>query len=241
MPLFEDNLSPYLTAVEQASTPATPSAGAQKLFIRTSDHTLCYVNSSGAVTQVGVGTGMTNPLTTTGDMIYSSSGTTPARLAIGTSAQALVGGTTPAWSSAVGILQSAVAKRTAGDLTTTSTSFVDATSLTVTLTTGARRCLVFFNGSAGNDTYSNNTAFDVALDGTLQGGTYGLLLVGQSSLSGGANINVPVAITYLTPVLSAASHTIKIQWRVDGGTGKLFASSGVTPAILTVIETGLTT
>lgn len=42
--------------------------------------------------------GMTNPLTTTGDTIYSSSGTTPARLGIGTSGQVLtVSGGLPAW------------------------------------------------------------------------------------------------------------------------------------------------
>jgi hypothetical protein len=42
--------------------------------------------------------GMTNPMTTTGDTIYSSSGSTPARLGIGTSGQFLtVSGGVPAW------------------------------------------------------------------------------------------------------------------------------------------------
>ena len=42
--------------------------------------------------------GMTNPLTTTGDTIYSSSGTTPARLPIGTASQILtVSGGLPSW------------------------------------------------------------------------------------------------------------------------------------------------
>jgi hypothetical protein len=44
------------------------------------------------------GAGMTNPLTTTGDTIYSSSGTTPARLGIGSTNQVLgVTGGIPAW------------------------------------------------------------------------------------------------------------------------------------------------
>lgn len=43
-------------------------------------------------------TGMTNPMTTTGDTIYSSSGSTPARLGIGTTGQVLtVSGGVPAW------------------------------------------------------------------------------------------------------------------------------------------------
>lgn len=43
-------------------------------------------------------TGMTNPMTTTGDTIYSSSGSTPARLGIGTTGQVLtVNGGVPSW------------------------------------------------------------------------------------------------------------------------------------------------
>lgn len=45
--------------------------------------------------------GMTNPMTTTGDTIYSSSGSTPARLGIGSSGQVLtVSGGVPAWATA---------------------------------------------------------------------------------------------------------------------------------------------
>jgi hypothetical protein len=45
--------------------------------------------------------GMTNPMTTTGDIIYSSSGSTPARLGIGTTGQVLnVAGGVPAWATA---------------------------------------------------------------------------------------------------------------------------------------------
>jgi hypothetical protein len=42
--------------------------------------------------------GMTNPMTTTGDIIYSSSGSTPARLGIGTSGQVVgIAAGVPAW------------------------------------------------------------------------------------------------------------------------------------------------
>ena len=47
--------------------------------------------------------GMTNPMTTTGDVIYSSSGSTPARLGIGTAGQVLKvnsGATAPEWGTA---------------------------------------------------------------------------------------------------------------------------------------------
>lgn len=47
--------------------------------------------------------GMTNPMTTTGDTIYSSSGSTPARRAIGTTGQVLtVSGGLPVWATPAG-------------------------------------------------------------------------------------------------------------------------------------------
>lgn len=49
--------------------------------------------------------GMTNPMTTTGDTIYSSSGSTPARLGIGSTGQVLtVSGGLPAWATPAGAL-----------------------------------------------------------------------------------------------------------------------------------------
>jgi hypothetical protein len=48
-------------------------------------------------------TGMTNPMTTTGDTIYSSSGSTPARLGIGSTGQVLtVAGGLPSWATPSG-------------------------------------------------------------------------------------------------------------------------------------------
>ncbi len=52
-----DNDFPSILWTEQGSTPTTPAASHQRLFIRTSDHTLCYVNSSGTVSQVSTGGG----------------------------------------------------------------------------------------------------------------------------------------------------------------------------------------
>jgi hypothetical protein len=125
--------------------------------------------------------------------------------------------------------------RTAGDLSTTSTAWVDATSLTITMTTGARRCLVIVSLVLKQATINANAMVDVAVDGTRLGQDYGLQGVG-----GPANVTAPISIVRLTPVLTAASHTIKVQWRVDAGTGTLFASTSVWPATITVLETTLT-
>lgn len=131
-----------------------------------------------------------------------------------------------------GIVQASKVALTSGDLTTSSTSFVDATGLTTTITTGGRRCLVIFQAAGNNNVANDNTAVDLAIDGTRQGGAYGLQFVS----AGGAGDNGDLGFTFLTDELAPGSHTFKIQFRVDGGTGKIWASSSVSPATLTVIE-----
>ena len=71
--------------------------------------------------------GMTNPMTTTGDTIYSSSGSTPARLGIGTTGQVLtVSGGLPAWASPA-----------SGSLTLLSTTTLTGSSVTVSSISGS--------------------------------------------------------------------------------------------------------
>lgn len=81
--------------------------------------------------------GMTNPLTTTGDTIYSSSGTTPARLAIGSTGQVLtVASGLPSWATPAGgggkVLQ--VVAATYSTATYSSTSTLVTTNLTASIT-----------------------------------------------------------------------------------------------------------
>ena len=73
-------------------------------------------------------TGMTNPMTTTGDVIYSSSGSTPARLGLGTAGQVLQvnsGATAPEWATPAGGTQSftKIATSSFSAVATTSTTF----------------------------------------------------------------------------------------------------------------------
>lgn len=84
---------------------------------------LYFTSSSAAIFfDISQSTGMTNPMTTTGDTIYSSSGSTPARLAIGTTGQVLtVSGGVPTWSSAAG----------GGGMTLISTTTLSGTSTTI--------------------------------------------------------------------------------------------------------------
>jgi hypothetical protein len=65
---------------------------------------LYFTSSSAAIFfDISQSTGMTNPMTTTGDTIYSSSGSTPARLGIGTTGQVLtVASGAPSWATPAG-------------------------------------------------------------------------------------------------------------------------------------------
>ncbi|NBQ98288.1 MAG: hypothetical protein EBU12_08770 [Microbacteriaceae bacterium] len=65
---------------------------------------LYFTSASSAIFfDVVQSSGMTNPMTTTGDTIYSSSGSTPARLGIGSTGQVLtVAGGVPTWAAPAG-------------------------------------------------------------------------------------------------------------------------------------------
>src|SRR5512135_2822773 len=90
-----------------ASRPAANAVAAGTLYNETD--TLQAYQSDGASTWTAwgpsySGSGMANPMTTTGDTIYSSSGSTPARLAAGAVGTFLAGGgasTAPAWGAVV--------------------------------------------------------------------------------------------------------------------------------------------
>jgi hypothetical protein len=81
--------------------------------------------------------GMSNPMTTTGDTIYSSSGSTPARLGIGTTGQVLtVSGGLPAWGTP------AVATESWSLLNAGGTNLTAAATITVSGISGKSRILV---------------------------------------------------------------------------------------------------
>lgn len=54
--LGSNNPFPSVLVNEQGSTPTSPAVGYQRLFIRSSDHHACRVNSSGTVTDIESGT-----------------------------------------------------------------------------------------------------------------------------------------------------------------------------------------
>jgi hypothetical protein len=84
----------FADATERNAEITSPQEG-QFAYLKDTNVTTYYTGSAWANLDT---TGMTNPMTTTGDTIYSSSGSTPARLGIGSTGQVLtVAGGVPSW------------------------------------------------------------------------------------------------------------------------------------------------
>ena len=109
---------------------------------------------------------------------------------------------------------------TSGNITTTSTSLVDLTGATITFTTGAYPVHVALTGVAAMGATGQTFWINVDIDGALQLGTAGIQI---DELSGGYYMDISFAFN--TAALTAASHTIKVQWKVSGGTGTVLANS----------------
>jgi len=125
--------------------------------------------------------GMTNPMTTTGDTIYSSSGSTPARIGIGTTGQVLtVSGGLPAWASPA-----------SGSLTLLSTTTLTGTSTSVTGISGS-----YTNLQIRIDDLGTGTAAGI-MKITLNSNTTAYLSCGvdggaSAVFTGGGSANIPL-------------------------------------------------
>jgi hypothetical protein len=140
-------------------------------------------------------TGMTNPMTTTGDTIYSSSGSTPARLGIGTAGQVLQvnsGATAPEWATPAG----------GGGMTLISTTTLSGGTTSVTGIPGTYNSLMFvirgltasaaneprfkINGSTANHEFSGVPYNGSAME-TTNGNGFQLSFGNNIDGSGGSN------------------------------------------------------
>ena len=110
--------------------------------------TLYFTSASAAIFfDISQTSGMTNPMTTTGDMIYSSSGSTPARLGIGSTGNVLtVAGGVPSWA----------APASGGGMTLISTTSLTGASVTLSSIPGTYKNLqlVIRNYLPSQDGYS---------------------------------------------------------------------------------------
>lgn len=109
----------------------------------------------------------------------------------------------------------------ASDYTTTSTSFVDVDSagdpdLSLDLTTAGGDVLIVFMAYAGG---TGRVYFDIAVDSVRMATNDGFFSAVNA-------VNTPITIVALKQGLAPGSHNFKVQWKVNTGTGTLYAGAG---------------
>ena len=125
----------FASAAARDAAITSPQEG-QFAYLKDTNVTTYYTGSAWSNLDT---TGMVNPMTTTGDTIYSSSGSTPARLGIGSTGNVLtVAGGVPTW--AAPAAGGAIADYTL--LNAGGTALTGATSITVSGISGIERLIV---------------------------------------------------------------------------------------------------
>jgi hypothetical protein len=105
--------------------------------------------------------------------------------------------------------------------TVTTTTFVsiDATNLSLNITTSGGDVMIGFHGTMMNS--GGYIMVDVLVDNIARlGGDDGFVHLAATSAVH------PVGFVHLVTGLSAGSHNFKLQWRVNSGTGTLYAGAG---------------
>jgi hypothetical protein len=187
-------------------------------------------------------TGMTNPMTTTGDTIYSSSGSTPARLAIGTTGQVLtVAGGVPSWATPAGgggkVLQ--VVSNTYSTATSTSANtFIDtglSASITPSLSTSKILVLISHTSiSKSSANQYNGMGLRLMRGATsIQAIVENIQYTGISSSTVGA-----VSTAYLDSPSTTSSTTYKTQFKSSNGTASVTVQHDDQTASIVLMEIG---
>lgn len=214
---------PSLIFTEQGSAPASPSSGDQRIFIRTSDHVLCYVDSSGTVTPVGGALGSATPQ--------------PIGAAGGGSA------TTASKVDHVHAIRSARVAYTGGDISFTSTSFAELVSgirLTIAAAIGDVLLLT-------PNLYVGSAAQAMDLDGcTIISGAIQSLMTNTTNGASGwrstatsfAIIDGCILYTVVSGDISAGNVVVSMAGKMESAGTRLIQANADLPLVLSVVNLG---
>jgi len=134
----------FASAAARDAAVTSPQEG-NFAYLKDTNVTTYYTGSAWANLDT---TGMTNPMTTTGDMIYSSSGSTPARLGIGSTGNVLtVAGGVPTWAAPGGAGANWTLLNSGGTSLSGSTTTVSGIS-------GADKIFILIEQASSSNTYS---------------------------------------------------------------------------------------
>lgn len=213
---MEDNLSPYLTMVETAE-PTAPDAGQQRLYVDPVTHLLMIVDSTGAQSSVAGTAGLTDPMTTRGDIIVRNASNVTARLAIGSSGKVLQSdGTDISWQTPAGGSSLSYQQTFLGSDTTMTSANTFYDGPTVTLSAGTW----FLQGNI------------LGLDSTGAGGTFEVKLWNGTTVLANTKLSGTATPQWLGPfplsgvvVIASGTPTWKMS-AASTGTGHLIKAAG---------------
>jgi hypothetical protein len=207
----------FASATARDAAVTSPQEG-NFAFLKDTNVTTYYTGSAWANLDT---TGMTNPMTTTGDTIYSSSGSTPARLGIGTAGQVLQvnsGATAPEWATPAagggGKVLQVIHSTTSTSTATTSTSFQDTTltaTITPTLATSKILILVSQNSCVRPSGNVDNSLGLQLLRGATSIAVFEKLL-GYQGVSG-TSLFLSTSTNYLDNPATTSATTYKTQFK----------------------------
>lgn len=101
------------------------------------------------------------------------------------------------------------------NFTDNTNAFVDVTNATATITTGAHKVLVLVNLQISGSVAGQNAGFDIMVDGVSESVADGLYWTQGNPTAGNG---WAISFTWITSVLTAASHTIKLRAKSGGQT-----------------------
>jgi len=226
------------TSIDTTTKNLNPSTTLGDIEYRSSTantNTRLGIGSTGQVLTVAAGVpswanGFSNPLTTTGDTIYSSSGSTPARLGIGTTGQVLtVASGIPSWATIPSSAPKSASATIANAESTTSSSYTNLTTAgpAVTLTTGTKVMVIVSGWLYGTNTYTHRR-MSFAISGattTAAADENGLDMYIDDTQ--GNNYAPQVSfVSYQT--VTAGSNTFTAKYRQQGGSTASFANRSIT-------------
>jgi hypothetical protein len=236
----------FASAAARDAAVTSPQEG-NFAYLKDTNVTTYYTGSAWANLDT---TGMTNPMTTTGDTIYSSSGSTPARLGIGTAGQVLTvnsGATAPEWKTPAGgggkVLQ-VVSATTSTSSTTTSESFTDnnlSASITPSATSSKILVLVTQNYTFIRSGNEAGGGLQLVRGSTVIFNTSSNKLQLYKHIPGSTSIEFydQTAITYLDSPNTTSSTTYKMQHAVAySSSSGSFSSQAQTASTITLLEIG---
>jgi hypothetical protein len=211
----------------------------QFAYLKDTNVTTYYTGSAWANLDT---TGMTNPMTTTADIIYSSSGSTPARLGIGTAGQVLQvnsGATAPEWAAPAGgggkvlqVVQSIYSTQTSITSTTLATTGLSAT---ITPSAATSEVLVLVTQGYYYNTGSNSLGFGMSL---YRGGS-SISVIGTRLANGGPNgTNNTIAFNYLDSPSSTSALTYETYGNIFQTTSTIVFQGDTTYSSITLLEIG---